>query len=259
MGFKAPCWFEEEPLLPKGVIADTVQSMGRSIVQGNWQPGMQLPLEAELAAQFGVGRNALREAVKVLAGKGLIRTARRFGSRVAEEQDWNFLDPDVIRWRLHDRSSHAAFRREVAQLRELIEPGAAAMAAMEATAAERAAIVALARRLDNIPSAQAIETDIAFHLAILEATHNSLLLGLRRSLDVMLRTLFQADLELNEGDLTYDPNPTIHLALALAIEGRRAEEARYITMAIIARGAEGADRLEQKGTLPDSLRDSTND
>lgn len=33
--FKAFCWFKEEPLLPKGVIADTVQSMGRSIVQGN--------------------------------------------------------------------------------------------------------------------------------------------------------------------------------------------------------------------------------
>ena len=230
-------------MLPKGVIANTVHSMGRLIVLREWKPGMQLPLEAELAVQFGVGRNALREAVKVLAGKGLIRTARRFGSRVAEEQYWNFLDPDVIRWRLHDRSSHAVFRREVAQLRELIEPGAAAMAAKQATDAERARIVEFARRIDNVPSAQVIEADIAFHLAILEATHNSLVNGLRQSLDVILRTLFQADLELNEAGLTYDPNPTIHLALALAIEGGRAEEARYIAMAMIARGAEGAGKM----------------
>ncbi|WP_281434813.1 FadR/GntR family transcriptional regulator [Rhizobium lusitanum] len=217
--------------------------MGRLIVQHGWEPGMQLPLEGELAAQFGVGRNALREAVKVLVGKGLIQTARRFGSRVAEEQYWNFLDPDVIRWRLHDRSSHAVFRREVAQLRELIEPGAAAMAANQATDAERVTIVELARRLDDVPSVPVIEADIAFHLAILEATHNSLVIGLRQSLDVILRTLFQADLELNEADLTYDPNPTIHLALALAIEGGRAEEARYIAMAMIARGSEGAGRM----------------
>lgn len=232
-------------MLPRGVIADTVQSMGRSIVQGEWQPGTQLPLETELAAKFGVGRNALREAVKVLAGKGLIRTARRYGSRVAEADEWNTLDADVIRWRLHDRASHAMFRREVAQLRELIEPGAASMAALEATKQERSTIVRLARSLEGLPPLQAIDADIAFHLAILEATHNSLIQGLRRSLDVILRTLFRADLELDEGDLTYDPNPPIHLALALAIEGRRAQEARYIAMAMIARGAEGADRLDR--------------
>lgn len=230
-------------MLPKGVIADTVHSMGQLIVHGEWKPGMQLPLEGELAARFGVGRNALREAVKVLVGKGLIQTARRLGSRVAQEQHWSFLDPDVIRWRLHDRSSHSVFRREVAQLRELIEPGAAALAARWATDAERTSIVELARRLDGIPTAHIIEADIAFHLAILEATHNSLIIGLRQSLDVILRTLFQADFELNQADLTYDPNPAIHLALALAIEGGRSDEARYIAMAMIARGAEVAGKM----------------
>lgn len=231
-------------MLPKGVIADTVESFGRSIVEGNWAPGAQLPQETELAARYGVGRNALREAVKVLAGKGLIRTARRYGSHVAAAEEWNGLDADIIRWKLKDRKSHAVFRREVAQLRELIEPGAASMAARNATIEEREIILAMAKEMQNLPSSTAIEQDIAFHLAVLRASHNSLLQGLGRSLEIMLRTLFNADLALDERDLIYDPNPTIHLALANAIFGGFADEARYIAMAMIARGSEGADRLE---------------
>ncbi|WP_113408705.1 FadR/GntR family transcriptional regulator [Hyphomicrobiales bacterium] len=232
-------------MLAKGLIATTVQVMGSSIVSGEWEPGAILPTEDELAQKYGIGRNALREAVKVLAGKGLVRTARRYGSRVAEKSSWNNLDTDVIRWRLHDRSSHAQFRREVAQLRELVEPGAAAMAATSASAEEKERILEAARAMQEMPSSEAIERDIAFHLLILDATHNSLIQALRQPLEVMLRTLFQADLQLHEAGLSYDPNPIIHLALANAIAGGRAEEARHIATAIVIRGAEGADLLER--------------
>ncbi|WP_337268422.1 FadR/GntR family transcriptional regulator [Oryzifoliimicrobium ureilyticus] len=232
-------------MLAKGVIARTVQEMGRSIVSGEWQPGSVLPTEIELAAKYGVGRNALREAVKVLAGKGLIKTARRYGSRVADRNLWSDFDADVIRWRLRDRASHAQFRREVAQLRELIEPGAAAMAARNASDEERREIVSLAQSMTIQPTLPAIELDIAFHMAVLGSTHNSLLQALRSPMEVMLRSLFNADLELSEVGLSYDPNPAIHLALASAIAGQRPEEARHIATAIVIRGAEGADRLEQ--------------
>jgi len=232
-------------MLAKGLIATTVQMMGRSIVSGEWAPGAVLPTEDELAIRYGVGRNALREAVKVLAGKGLVRTARRYGSRVAERTLWNHLDTDVIRWRLHDRSSHAQFRREVAQLRELVEPGAAAMAAANATSREKQDILDIARAMHDVPSPEAIELDISFHLAIVDATHNSLLQALRNPLEVMLRTLFNADLQLQESGLSYDPNPVIHLALANAIVGGRPQEARHIATAIVIRGAEGAGQLER--------------
>jgi DNA-binding FadR family transcriptional regulator len=233
-------------MLAKGLIATTVHSMGRSIIDGEWEPGSILPTEIDLAARYGVGRNAMREAVKVLAGKGLIKTARRYGSRVAEKAQWNSLDADVIGWRLTDRSSHAQFRREVAQLRELIEPGAAAMAASNASDAERRQIVDLAKAMQENPSADAIEMDITFHMTILAATHNTLIQALRNPLEVMLRTLFNADLQLEEAGLSYDPNPAIHVALASAIAGARPEEARHIATAIVIRGAEGADRLEQQ-------------
>ncbi|OCJ17246.1 hypothetical protein A6U87_20795 [Rhizobium sp. AC44/96] len=235
-------------MLAKGLIAATVQAMGQSIVSGEWAPGSILPTEIDLASKYGVGRNALREAAKVLAGKGLIKTARRYGSRVADKAHWNNLDADVIGWRLTDKSSHARYRREVAQLREMIEPGAAAMAASNASAAERAKIVSLAKAMGESPSSDAIEEDIAFHLAILEATHNTLIQALRNPLEVMLRTLFHADLRLHEAGLSYDPNPAIHVALASAIAGGRPEEARHIATAIVIRGAEGADRLEQLQT-----------
>ena len=57
-----------------------------------------MPTEPELAAALGVSRATVRDAVKVLSGKGLVRTARRYGTRVTPVEAWNLLDGDVIAW-----------------------------------------------------------------------------------------------------------------------------------------------------------------
>lgn len=236
-------------MLPTGATRETVQTIGRAIVDGSYPPGSRLPFEDELAADLGVGRNSLREAVKVLAGKGLVRTTRRYGTFVTDAATWNAFDPDVLAWRLADSASHVRFKREVADLRAMIEPGAAALAAIAATAEERARIIALAGAIDAANPAASIGADVDLHLAILAATHNSLLQGFGRSLEVLLRTLFEADLKLMAQGQRYDPNPAIHLALAAAVAGGRAEEARHIAMAITARGRHTADALEADPAL----------
>ena len=63
--------------LAGGAVRQTVQTLGRAVVAGRYAADRPLPTETELAAEYAVGRNAMREAIKVLAGKGLIRTARR--------------------------------------------------------------------------------------------------------------------------------------------------------------------------------------
>jgi DNA-binding FadR family transcriptional regulator len=235
--------------LPKGVVRETVNALGLAVAGGRWAPGTKLPHEGELAEELGVGRNALREAVKVLAGKGLIRTARRYGTRVCERSEWNLLDPDVLSWHLADRRNYTRFLRDVSELRSFIEPNAAALAAERATPDEAARILALARRLDTVPPEEAIEVDVALHLAVLAATHNALLGGFRPALEVVLRAQFAASLHSIAGEHAYDPNPAIHTALALAIQGRRADEARHISSAMLARARHAADALDRDAHL----------
>ena len=88
-----------------------------------------MPTEPELAAALGVSRATVRDAIKVLSGKGLVRTARRYGTRVTPVEDWNLLDGDVIAWH---RPDHPRMRRifaETTELRTIMEPAAAALAA----------------------------------------------------------------------------------------------------------------------------------
>ena len=82
----------------RGQVTAVVDILGHRIAAGDYAEGETLPVEQELADSLKVGRNALREAVKVLSGKGLISTAARSGTRIRLREDWNMLDPDVLRW-----------------------------------------------------------------------------------------------------------------------------------------------------------------
>ena len=79
--------------------AQVVHELGARIVRGGLAPGDAVPTEDELVTQFHVGRSALREGVKVLAGKGLLESRTSAGTRVRPRESWNLLDPDVLTWR----------------------------------------------------------------------------------------------------------------------------------------------------------------
>src|SRR5580700_4270927 len=82
------------------VVDRLVCALGRDIAGGVWKPDETLPTEPELAHRFGAGRNAVREAVKILAAKGFVRTERRAGTIVRQESCWNLLDAEVLGWML---------------------------------------------------------------------------------------------------------------------------------------------------------------
>ncbi|WP_348526826.1 GntR family transcriptional regulator [Mesorhizobium sp.] len=79
--------------------ATVVEQIGLRIVQGDFLPGEALPNADDSSEMLGVSRTVLREAIKVLAGKGLVESRPKTGTRVRPRSDWNFLDPDVLSWR----------------------------------------------------------------------------------------------------------------------------------------------------------------
>lgn len=159
----------------RNLHGQVVHELGRRIVGGACAPGEVLPNEEELCRELGVSRTALRESVKVLAAKGLVESRPRIGTRVRASESWNLLDPDVLAWRCATLPG-PQFVLQLTEMREIIEPASAGLAARNRTPAQLrhiedayAAMVA-ATTLDAFVGA-----DLEFHSAILDATNNPLL------------------------------------------------------------------------------------
>lgn len=165
-----------------------VQDLGAAIVTGTYSADKPFPIEADLCKHYGASRSVLREAVKMLTAKGLLRARPRQGTWVEPEESWSLLDPDVLRWIL-ERKFSLPLLAEFTEIRLAVEPLAAQLAAARATPAEKAAIkVAIdrmyaAERGEDDP----LTTDINFHVAILKASGNRFYLQLRELIDTALR------------------------------------------------------------------------
>jgi DNA-binding FadR family transcriptional regulator len=148
-------------------------SIGAAIVTGVYSADNPIPIEAELCRQYGASRSVVREAVKMLTAKGLLGSRPRLGTWVQPEQHWNLLDPDVLGWLL-ERKYSPALLIEFTELRLAVEPGAAALAARVAGPEEKAAIRSAIERMAAADSGEddPLDSDIAFHVAVLRASRN---------------------------------------------------------------------------------------
>lgn len=167
---------------------EMVEVIGSQIVRGDSPPGGSLPIEAELATQHETSRTVIREAIKMLTAKGLVGSRPRRGTYVEPEDKWNILDPDVLRWILQRRFSFELMR-DFLVARQGFEPRAAALAAERQ---DRAAIARIAARLHDMEEAAAgrmdsLESDIAFHVAILEASGNRFFVQFSHVIETALR------------------------------------------------------------------------
>ncbi|MEW9573457.1 FadR/GntR family transcriptional regulator [Rhodanobacter sp. Si-c] len=167
-----------KPVVVRNLHGQVVQELGRLIVGGEIAPGENLPREELLAERMKVSRTALREAMKVLSAKGLIESRQKTGTRVRDTLHWNQLDADVLAWRCASMPTDD-FVEKLAEMREIIEPAAAAAAARrrdpEQLARIEAAYEAMAAAKDREEWSVA---DLAFHEAVLHATHNELMVSL---------------------------------------------------------------------------------
>src|SRR5579885_923233 len=117
------------------------QDIGARILKGEFAPGSLLPKEAEWSRSFGVSRTAVREAIKMLMAKGLIVSRPKIGSRVQPRNSWNLLDRDVLAWYCA-AAERQHFLASMHQVREILEPEAAALAATNHTAEQLRSIEA---------------------------------------------------------------------------------------------------------------------
>lgn len=174
-----------------GLHGQVVYQIGRQIVSGQIAVGTDLPREVELCTAFGTSRQAIREAIKVLAAKGLIEPRRRRGTRIRPRENWNLLDPDVLMWHAPDGFS-PAFLNDLLELRATVEPAAAELAARRCGVphlAELGEAIEDMRRAGADPVAF-YDADIRFHVGLLHASGNSLFANLATSVRAVLTASF---------------------------------------------------------------------
>ncbi|MBC8241530.1 MAG: FadR family transcriptional regulator [Alphaproteobacteria bacterium] len=174
-----------------GIHGTIVGAIGTDIVTGVLAQGERLPSDQEMMARFQASRTALREALKVLSSKGLIESRQRAGTRVRPRSDWDLLDLDVLSWHTPESISES-FAADLVELRQLIEPVAAKLAADRATSDDltriEAAYLRMAANVDDYEGFYA--ADVAFHLAVLGASRNQLVQRLAGIIGTVLNLSF---------------------------------------------------------------------
>ena len=197
--------------------------LGRSIVVGDYRE-TPFPTEAEIVTRYGVSRSVTREAVKMLAAKGLLGARPKQGTFVRPEDAWNLFDTDVLRWLLERRRS-LALLHHFNELRIAVEPQAAALAAATADAEQQAAISAGLERMRGAEEGMddGLDADIAFHVAILRASNNPFYAQFRSVVGTALRTSIRFTNRLTGRSASIEDHAAVHDAiLARDVEGARA-------------------------------------
>jgi DNA-binding FadR family transcriptional regulator len=222
----------------RGLHEQVIEEVGQRIIAGEYSPGMPLPSEAELCSALSVSRTALREALRVLAAKGLVEAKPKIGTLVRANEHWNFLDADILSWRLRGRDSYRVVS-ELYELRHLIEPLAASLAAKNAQAADIAVLRKAYREMQAAgdDGAQISGPDLRFHRAIIEASGNRMFSSLAHVLNAALAVNF---------DLVSDA-PRGH---------RHSMPAHKKVLDAIAEGNSTAARLAMQKLIEDSQADA---
>ena len=178
------------PMAARNLHGHVVQVLGQRIVSGAIKQGEVLPPEATMAEEMEVSRTSLREAMKVLSAKGLVEARPKVGTRVRDARFWSQLDADVLAWRCASMPT-ADFVQKLSEMREIIEPAAAASAASHRTAVQ---LKRMQTAFDAMEASHDPESwtsaDIDFHEAILAATGNELLISLFSVIETALSSYF---------------------------------------------------------------------
>lgn len=179
-----------KPRAARSLHNQVIQELGQLIVSGELEAGKGLPREELLAERMNVSRTALREAMKVLSAKGLIESRQKTGSRVREAIHWNQLDADVLAWRCASMPTDS-FVEKLVEMREIIEPAAAASAARRRTPEQLEAIKTAYEAMEAAENLDAwAVADLAFHERLLQATNNELMTSLFSVIETALGTYF---------------------------------------------------------------------
>jgi DNA-binding FadR family transcriptional regulator len=202
------------------------RKLGISIVSGQYKPGDLLNGEISSSEQLAVSRTAYREAVRILAAKGLVDARPKVGTRINPKSKWNLLDPDVLVWTFESEPDLDALN-SLFELRNVVESAAAGFAATRRSAAHlkamRLALTGMATH--TLATEAGRQADLDFHTTLLDATHNPFIISLTSGISAAISAT--TVLKYRKGPLRRDPIPD-HLRVFEAISAKnpvKAEQA----------------------------------
>lgn len=227
-------------------IAEQLEAM---IAEGGLKAGDRLPAERQLAERLGVSRPSLREAIQKLISKGLLCSRPGGGTYVKNPREPGFADPLISLFR-----ENPEYRFDVLEIRHALDSNAAFYAALRATDEDKQRIrerfntmIALHGSDDPMDEARA---DAAFHLAIVEASHNLVLLHVMRGLFELLQNSISHNLDkLYTIPRVFEPLSDQHQKLMEAIIASKPEEARKAAqnhLAFVEDSLKGIDEEEAR-------------
>ncbi len=208
------------------------RQLGIAIVSGNYQAGELLSGEIASSEQFAVSRTAYREAVRILAAKGLVYARPKVGTRVNPQAQWHLLDPDVLDWTFQSEPDPALLD-SLFELRNIVESAAAGYAAMRRSAAHlqgmRSALERMARH--TLATEAGRQADVDFHTTLLNATQNPFIISLTEGMSAAIgtTTLFKQ----RKRPLRRDPLPD-HLRVFEAIAAKDVPKAHEAMRDLVA-------------------------
>lgn len=179
------------PRVQKNITA----TLAADILNGRFKSGTMLPRENDLCEEYGVSRTVIRETIKTLESKGLVRGKPRVGTLVCEQDDWNLLDQQVLDW-LGPRIVDLDLLLCILEARRAIGPVAAELATQRASAMDIAALELAWKQMNE--AGEDIEAftqgDVDFHIALLRASHNQVFRQLCSIIEAALRyTLYTSN------------------------------------------------------------------
>ena len=228
----------------RSLHGQVANEIAERIMSGEFAPGSILPNEADFSVLLKVSRTALREAIKVLAAKGLLESRPKIGTRIRPRDHWNMLDPDVLAWQFASNNV-TSFADDLFEVRQIIEPAAAAMAAKRAGADELAAIDSAYRDMEAAGTdlEASVEPDLRFHLNILAATGNELLVPLGALIETALASSMK--LSVSDPDARFRALP-MHKAVLDAIHRRDPNGAHLAMRALLVESVEYVRRAIER-------------
>jgi DNA-binding FadR family transcriptional regulator len=210
----------------RNVHGNTLDRLGESIVRGDYEPGSAVPPEPVLCDELGVSRTVVREAVKSLVAKGLVTTGPKVGTRVLPSDQWNWFDPDVIRWQSNAGLTRE-FLRDLQDLRRVLEPAAVRLAAQRATMKDvreiEAAYEGMRRAIEE--GGDYVTYDLRFHQGLLTACRNRMIVQMSKAIGALLRTSFEISTAKKGGPAASLPLHRAVLDAVIAHDPVRAEKA----------------------------------
>jgi DNA-binding FadR family transcriptional regulator len=199
------------------------RDLGVLIVSGRYKPGDLLNGEIAASDRLQVSRGAYREAVRILAAKGLVESRPKVGTRVSQPGRWHLLDPDVLSW-IFEFEPDDKLLTDLFELRKIVEPEAAALAALRRSDQD---VEAMATALDGMAKhTLAVEAgrlaDQEFHSALLRASGNAFIVSLTSGVGAAISwtTIFKQ----RENPLSRDPMPD-HTSVYEAVKAADPEAA----------------------------------